>query len=98
MVFFCFYTINPVFENERFKQYSKYSPLLTEIVEKIKEINLKLDENMKIGHSYFCKPMPDSEIKMVVKYSLIPLLKEYFKEFPDEYTKISNELLKIVEK
>lgn len=95
---FCFYTINPVFENERFKQYSKYSPLLTEIVEKIKEINLKLDENMKIGHSYFCKPMPDSEIKMVVKYSLIPLLKEYFKEFPDEYTKISNELLKIVEK
>ena len=95
---FCFYTINPVFENERFKQYSNYSPLLTEIVEKIKEINLKLDENMKIGHSYFCKPMPDSEIKMVVKYSLIPLLKEYFKEFPDEYTKISNELLKIVEK
>ena len=95
---FCFYTINPVFENKRFKEYSAYSPLLMEIVEKIKEINLKLDENMQIGHSYFCKPMPDSEIKMVVKYSLIPLLKEYFKETPKEYQKISSELLKIIEK
>lgn len=95
---FCFYTINPVFENKRFKEYSAYSPLLMEIVEKIKEINLKLDENMQIGHSYFCKPMPDSEIKMVVKYSLIPLLKEYFKETPEEYEKISSELLKIIEK
>ena len=95
---FCFYTINPVFENERFKEYSKYSPLLMKIVEKIKEINLKLDENMQIGHSYFCKPMPDSEIKMVVKYSLIPLLKEYFKETQEEYQKISSELLKIIEK
>lgn len=95
---FCFYTINPVFENKRFKEYSAYSPLLMEIVEKIKEINLKLDENMQIGHSYFCKPMPDSEIKMVVKYSLIPLLKEYFKETPEEYQKISSELLKIIEK
>ena len=95
---FCFYTINPVFENERFKEYSTYSPLLVEIVEKIKEINLKLDENIRIGHSYFCKPMPDSEIKMVVKYSLIPLLKEYFKQIPGEYEKISSELLKIIEK
>ena len=95
---FCFYTINPVFENERFKQYSKYSPLLIEIVENIKEINLKLDENIQIGHSYFCKPMPDSEIKLVVKYSLLPLLREYLKELPDDYDKISNELLKIIEK
>ena len=95
---FCFYTINPVFENERFNEYSTYSPLLVEIVEKIKEINLKLDENIRIGHSYFCKPMPDSEIKMVVKYSLIPLLKEYFKQIPEEYEKISSELLKIIEK
>ena len=95
---FCFYTINPVFENERFKEFSTYSPLLVEIVEKIKEINLKLDENMQIGHSYFCKPMPDSEIRMIVKYSLIPLLKEYFKQIPNEYEKISDELLKIIEK
>lgn len=95
---FCFYTINPVFENEKFKEFSTYSPLLVEIVEKIKEINLKLDKNMQIGHSYFCKPMPDSEIRMIVKYSLIPLLKEYFKQIPNEYEKISDELLKIIEK
>lgn len=95
---FCFYTITPVFENERFKQYATYSPLLEKIISKIQEINQKLNENVQIGHSYFCKPMPDSEIKMIVKYSIIPLLKEYFKASPEEYTKFSRELLEITEK
>ncbi len=93
---FCFYNINPVFENENFKEFCKYSPLLEKVVEKIKEINLELDENMQIGHSYFCKPMPDSEICMIIKYSIIPLLKEYFKKTPDKYEKISKELWQIV--
>ena len=93
---FCFYTINPVFENENFKEFCKYSPLLEKVINKIKEINLELTEDMQIGHSYFCKPMPDSEIRMVVKYSLIPLLKEYFKKTPSKYERLSKELWQIV--
>lgn len=93
---FCFYTINPVFENKNFKQFCKYSPLLEKVVEKIKEINRELDENMQIGHSYFCKPMPDSEIRMVIKYSIIPLLKEYFRKTPEKYEKLSKELWNLV--
>ena len=93
---FCFYNINPVFENENFKEFCKYSPLLEKVIEKIKEINLELDENMQIGHSYFCKPMPDSEIRMIIKYSIIPLLKEYFKKTPDKYEKLSKELWQLV--
>ena len=93
---FCFYNINPVFENENFKDFCKYSPLLVKIIDKIKEINLELDENTQIGHSYFCKPMPDSEIKMIIKYSIIPLLKEYFKKTPSKYERLSKELWQIV--
>lgn len=93
---FCFYTINPVFNNEKFKNFYNQNPLLAAVIEKIKEINLELDESMQIGHSYFCKPMPDSEIKMLVKYSVIPLLKEYFKNNPEKYKKLSAELLEII--
>ena len=93
---FCFYDIAPVFENESFKEFCKYSPLLEKVIGKIKEINLELDENMQIGHSYFCKPMPDSEIRMVVKYSILPLLKEYFKKTPSKYEKLSKELWQLV--
>lgn len=93
---FCFYTINPVFENENFKEFCKYSPLLEKVISKIREINSELDENMQIGHSYFCKPMADSEIRMIVKYSILPLLKEYFRKTPSKYERISKELWELV--
>ena len=93
---FCFFTINPVFDNENFKTFYMQNPLLAKVIEKIKEINMELNEDMQIGHSYFCKPMPDSEIKMLVKYSVIPLLKEYFKSEPEKYKKWSYELTEIV--
>lgn len=80
---FCFYTISPMFENTNFKEFYSSNALLTKIIEKIKEINLELNEDMQIGHSYFCKPMPDNEIKMLVKYSIIPLIKEYYKYVPE---------------
>ena len=93
---FCFYTINPVFENENFKEFCKYSPLLEKVISKIREINYELDENMQIGHSYFCKPMANSEIRMIVKYSILPLLKEYFRKTPSKYERISKELWELV--
>jgi 5-methylcytosine-specific restriction protein B len=93
---FCFYNVDPVFDNPSFKAFYMQNPLLTAIIEKIKEINQTLDESKQIGHSYFCKPMPDAEIKMLVKYSVIPLLKEYFKDEPAKFEKVSKELLNII--
>jgi hypothetical protein len=40
--------------------------------------------------------MPDSEIRMVIKYSILPLLKEYLKKTPSKYDRISKELLELV--
>lgn len=91
---FCFFDIRPIFENKRFKEYYLKNKLLTDVINQIKEINLELDENMQIGHSYFCKPITDSEIKMLVKYSIIPLIKEYYKDDKIKREKIINKLLK----
>lgn len=93
---FCFYTIAPVFDNEKFKAFYLSNPLLTNVIKKIQLINEELDENKQIGHSYFCKDMTNAEIKMLVKYSVIPLLKEYFKNDLNRYKKLSDELLAII--
>lgn len=94
---FCFFDIKPVFENEYFKDFCSRSELLVRVIEKIKEINLELDESMQIGHSYFCKPLTDSEIRMLVKYSVVPLVKEYYKNNKERSNELTLELLKIVE-
>ena len=93
---FCFYTINPAFENARFKSFYEQNPLLERIILKIMEINKNLDESMQIGHSYFCMPMSDNELKMLVKYSIIPLIKEYYRKEPKKGKEISKELLEIL--
>ena len=35
--------------------------------------------NKQIGHCYFCKDESDKELIRTVKYELIPLAEEYFK-------------------
>lgn len=93
---FCFYTIKPIYDNEQFKNFYLKNPLLTKVIEKLKEINLDLDDDMKIGHSYFCKPLTDNEIKMLVKYSIVPLIKEYYRNSIKKADKICTELLEII--
>lgn len=93
---FCFFDIKPIFENERFKEYYSKNKLLTDVINQIREINLELDENMQIGHSYFCKSLTDSEIKMLVKYSIIPLVREYYRDNKERKNEIIQELLKVM--
>lgn len=90
---FCFYKINPAFENERFKSFYSQSALLSNVIEKIIEINKELDEDIQIGHSYFCTPLPDDEIRMLVKYSVIPLLKEYYRGNSNKKQEITEKLM-----
>lgn len=76
---FCFYTIKPIFNNERFKKFYMQNPMLEKVVNGIMLVNKNLDDSVKIGHSYFCKPMDNEDITMTVKYNLIPYIKQYYK-------------------
>jgi hypothetical protein len=38
--------------------------------------------NRQIGHYYFCRDESDKELIRTVKYELIPLVEEYFKNEP----------------
>lgn len=90
---FCFYTINPAFRNDKFKIHYSQNPLLTKVINGIIEVNKSLNDDIKIGHSYFCKTLDEQDIKMTIKYSIEPMIKHYFKND----IKKANELIKILE-
>jgi len=75
---FCFYTIKPIFENENFKSFYQKNSYLNKVINSVIEINKNLSDNVKIGHSFFCKPMDLEDINMTVKYNLIPYLNQYY--------------------
>lgn len=89
---FCFYTVEPIFENPEFKEEYLKNPLVTSVIEKIQQINQNLDESKRIGHCYFCNVKNDNEFIRTVKYELIPLIQEYFREDKELQKKIVREL------
>lgn len=93
---FSFFNISTIFDNERFKEEYKKNPLINKAVEKIKEINATLDEAEKIGHCYFCNVKSDKEFIRTIKYDLIPLIYEYFKNDKVKRDKIIMELQDII--
>lgn len=91
---FCFYTINPAFESEKFKKVYEQNSFLNKTIKEIIDINKKLDDNVKIGHAYFCKSMDDDDIRMTIKYNIIPFVKEYYRD----KNEISNEIIEKLDK
>lgn len=81
---FCFYTVNPAFENERFKKFYMENNLLARVIDGVKNVNNSLSDDIKIGHSYFCNLTDDEDIRMTVKYNIEPLIKEYHRNNKDE--------------
>ena len=89
---FSFVDVNPAFDNEKFKEYQKDlgSEEFDRVIEIIKNLNndikndTSLGEGFTIGHSYFCNlNEADSKyIRSIIKYEIIPMLKEYW--FDDE--------------
>lgn len=83
---FSFVNMEPGFETPGFKKYLKKNPHFNELTRKIIELNEKivtdssLGKGFCIGHSYLCNPKTD--VKLIVKYDLIPLIEEYW--FDDE--------------
>lgn len=85
---FSFVDIEPAFENDVFQTYlaELNNEYLYEVIAKIKKLNEEiikdpsLGEGFVIGHSYFCNltnPTKE-EIKNILKYDILPLLKEYW--------------------
>lgn len=93
---FCFYTIKPVFENESFKKFYEKNSFLNKVIGEIVDINSGLEDDVKIGHAYFCKPMDDDDIRMTVKYNLIPFIKEYYRGDNSNANEIVERLNKII--
>ena len=77
---FSFYNVNPIFENKEFIKFCQGSKLKMKIIDTVKEINSMVSGNKQIGHCYFCKDENDKELIRTVKYELIPLAEEYFKD------------------
>mgnify|MGYP003290409451 CR=1 FL=1 len=85
---FSFVNMEPGFNTAGFKKYLEQNPKFRALTAKIVELNAKitadasLGKGFCIGHSYLCKP--DSDIKSIIKYDLIPLIEEYW--FDNETT------------
>ena len=95
---FCFFHIQTIFDNPKFKAEYEKIPLMARVAEKIKEINNSVDNSKEIGHCYFCNVKDEKEFIRTVKYELLPLLEEYFKNDKIKLEKIKTELYEIIEK
>ena len=89
---FSFYTVKPIFDNKKFIAFCENDQLLSSVVSKVNEINESLDDKAKIGHCYFCEKQSPEELKMTVKYNIIPLIQEYFYDDAPRASQITNEL------
>lgn len=93
---FFFYNIEPLYENKDFIKECEKNPLVEKTVKKVIEINKELEEHRKIGHCYFCNVENDKEFIRTVKYQLIPLIEEYFKDDKKLKERIVEELEAII--
>jgi 5-methylcytosine-specific restriction protein B len=91
---FAFFEMKPGFESEGFKKYQAElaSPAADKLISAVKNLNSEiakdasLGDGFCIGHSYFANLKEDTEagLSAIVKYDLIPLLKEYWFDEPDK--------------
>ena len=101
---FSFFEMQPAFDSDGFKAYSKglNSNLFEALIDKIKQLNNKikdddaLGEGFMIGHSYFCNLDAESctadRLRIIVEYEIIPILKEYWFDDKDTAAKQADDL------
>ena len=91
---FAFYELTPAYDKKSFVSYVKKigSPKLEKIVKIISDINKTLladpllSDGLMIGHGYFCGKMDltDENLNAIVKYEIIPLIRELFTKQPEQ--------------
>lgn len=95
---FCFYDVEPIFDQVDFVKYIKSfnNKMLDKTVENIKKLNDEIEDDsslgkgFKIGHSYFCDLHSDKiekELKVIIKYQILPMLEEYWFDDKKKYEK-----------
>ncbi|MGI6782875.1 MAG: hypothetical protein ACOX5A_01500 [Aminivibrio sp.] len=102
---FAFFTLEPAFENETFREYmenlrcEKLEPLIEVLASLNDEIadDPLLGPGYRIGHSYFCIDPSDGDavLRDIVLYEIKPLLAEYWVDEPDKIREWTGRLLEI---
>ena len=102
---FSFFDMKPGYESEGFKNHVKASgnKMLEKVVSLISELNTEickddsLGSGFEIGHSYFCgkaENMTDSTIRGIVKYDILPTIREYWFDNEKKANEWSDRIIK----
>jgi 5-methylcytosine-specific restriction protein B len=104
---FAFFTLEPAFENESFRDYmeEKNSDMYNKVIELVSKLNDEiaadplLGAGFKIGHSYFCTdgPVDSRFLRDVILYEIKPLLSEYWVDSADKVQAWTVKLLEAVQ-
>lgn len=101
---FSFVDVEPAFENNTFKKYIKVvnNSYLNKMLELINALNLEIKDDpslgkgFMIGHSYFCdfkNNCSNDDVKSVVKYDILPMIREYWFDDESKVSKWEDKLL-----
>ena len=105
---FAFVELSPAFDSDGFSAYRDGldNQRFKDLVDKVKSLNRaiaedeSLGEGFCIGHSYFCNMEPETctaaALASIVKYELIPMLKEYWFDEPGKVREWTDELNEVV--
>ena len=99
---FAFFEIEPAFDSEGFEKIIRLAdnPKFNKLVQVIKSLNQAiakdeaLGNGFRIGHSYLCvkDAVEDDWLKVVIEYEIIPLIKEYWFDEPNQVTQWAEKL------
>lgn len=100
---FAFFDIMPGFTSEGFSSYQKNlsNPKLDKLVAEINSLNKEISEDdslgegFMIGHSYLCNlsnKTDDAALDRIVEYEILPLIKEYWYDDPQQVERWSGRL------
>lgn len=104
---FNFYTVKPALENDKFREYinSLENEKIVSLINKIVTLNdeikndSSLGEGFMIGHSYFCDLSNnnlDNRLKGIVKFDILPTLKEYWFDNETKYNDWNKTLIDLI--
>ena len=99
---FSFFEMKPAFSSDGFRTYQRSltSQTLDDLIDVVMQLNQairhdpSLGDGFQIGHSYFCEQTvcTDEWLEEIVKYDLIPTIKEYWFDNEKKFTEWSEKL------
>lgn len=99
---FAFMELKPAFHSDGYQEFlaNAHNPALNRLVTLVEQLNRQITEDeglgrgFVIGHSYLytSKQVDTTWLETVVEYELIPLLEEYWFDYPDQVEEWSNKL------